>query len=92
MGDHVVRLTESQESTLEELRLQGTFARILSDEGGVSELPDPVTADEFVQTIVEKYLDAKESLLSRRVIKDLDATERELILAHRAAENPPIDP
>lgn len=94
MGDHTITLTAEQEEVLEQERLCGTFATIPESlvMGEPSPNPEPVSGDEFVQAVIDKYLKAKQCMRARRALKNLTPEEVELILERRAEEEEEEEP
>ena len=94
MGDHVVSLTEEQEAGLEVERVGRAFVVILPDDpaGEPMPLPDPLTADEFVQAVVDRYLAGKKQARARVVLRDITPEEVQVITDLRAELRPSPEP
>jgi len=93
MGDHLVTLTEEQEAGLEVERLSRAFV-VLPDNpaGEPMPLPDPLTADEFVQAVVDRYLAGKKQARARVVLRDITPEEVQVITDLRAELRPSPEP
>lgn len=89
MADHIVSLTEEQEQDLERVRLSGAFTIIPENiDGEPSPNPEPLTKDEVVQAVIDRYLAAKKAVRLQSVLRDITPEEAEIILDRRATVEP----